>query len=229
MLDERTKPMKKPLIRVSKSALAGLLLAGACVTLPLLAGNSPLPGNSHAYGKTLAQWEDTYWRWTYGGLSLPTNGNGNAVVGHVVMMPLPNAPGDGTPAHLDVTLSSGQPFVLPLWVLLGTDYSDGTPPDPLVPVSVFQTLQLSLEIDGVKVVGCQNMMDYYSGFYFSPPVPLNFPPVKSIIWFEGIGTVHTPFSVGTHTIKLDAKNTQGAFGAFFEYHNTWTVTVRPGK
>jgi len=24
-------------------------------------------------------------------------------------------------------------------------------------------------------------------------------------------------------------NTQAAFGSFFEYHNTWTVPVRPGK
>ena len=29
------------------------------------------------------------------------------------------------------------------------------------------------------------------------------------------------------TIKLDAKNTQPAFGSIFDYHNTWTVTVQP--
>jgi hypothetical protein len=192
------------------------------------AGPAPLPGQSHAFGKTLAEWESIYWSWTYGGLTLPTDANGNAVVGNVALMPLPNAPGDGTPAHLDVTLNSGQAFVLPLWVLLGTDYTDGTPPDPLVPVSVFQTLQLTLEIDGVTVVGSANLMEYYSQFYFAPPVPINSPPIDSIIWFEGIGTVHTPLSVGTHHIKLDAKNTEPAFGAIIEYHNTWTVAVRPG-
>jgi hypothetical protein len=148
-------------------------------------------------------------------------------VGQVVLLPVPATPGDGTAGHLDVTLNSGQPFVLPLWALLGTDYTDGTPPDPFVDVSVFETLNLTLVIDGVTVVDGSNLMNYYSKFAFAPPVPLNFPPVDSLIWFEGIGTVHTPLSVGTHTIKLDAVNTQAAFGSFFEYHNTWTVTVKP--
>ena len=31
---------------------------------------------------------------------------------------------------------------------------------------------------------------------------------------------------GTHTFALHAKNTQPAFGRFFEYNNTWTVTVQ---
>jgi hypothetical protein len=220
--------MKTDTIKLTKPILGvGItvaILVGLCGALPAVGGDQPQPGGSHAYGKTLAEWEDIYWRWYYGGLTLPTDGNGNAVVGHVVMMPQPNS----SPGHLDVTLSSGQPFVLPLWVLLGTDYTDGTPPDPFVPVSVFETLQLALVIDGQTVVNSSNQMEYFSKFTLQPPVPLDFPPVNSLIWFEGIGTVHTPLSVGTHTIKLDAVNTEPAFGGIFEYHNTWTVTVRPG-
>lgn len=218
--------LTKPILGLG---IAVAVLTGLCGALPAAAGDSPQPASSPAYGKTLGQWEDIYWRWTYGDLTLPTDANGNAVAGHVVMMPLPNVPGDGTPGHLDVTLSSSQPFMLPLWGLLGTDYTDGTPPDPFVPVSVFRTLKLKLVIDGRTVVDGRNQMEYFSKFTFQPPVPLNFPPVDSIIWFEGIGTVHTPLSVGTHTIKLDAINTEPAFGATFEYHNTWTVTVRPGR
>jgi len=36
--------------------------------------------HSPAFGKTLAGWNEIYERWAYGGLTLPTDGNGNAVV-----------------------------------------------------------------------------------------------------------------------------------------------------
>ncbi len=96
-------------------------------------------------------------------------------------------------------------------------------------ISVFQTLNITLQIDGVTVLDAGNHMRYSSEFYFDPIItlPAAFAPYAGIIWLEGIGTVHSPFSPGTHTIKLDAKNTQPAFGFIFEYHNTWTVTVQP--
>jgi len=203
-------------------------LFGLCLATPIFAG---IPGNSHAFGTTLAGWNEIYERWAVGELAIPIDGNGNAVVEpHVVLFPIPNTPGDGTPGHLDVTLSSGQAFVLPLWVLIGFDYTDGTPPDPLVPPSVFQTLNLTFQIDGVTVINQANTLDFYSEFFFNPPIPITgFPPINSFIWFQGIGIVHHPLSVGTHTFQLDAVNTEPAFGGIFAYHNTWTVTVRPGK
>jgi hypothetical protein len=131
------------------------------------------------------------------------------------------------PGHLDVTLSPGQAFVLPLYGFLGTDYTDGTPPDQFLPLSVFQTLNLTFQIDGRTVVDQTNVLNFYTAFFFNPPIPIvGFPPVNSIIWFQGISIVHHPLSVGTHTFQLDAVNTQPAFGGFFEYHNTWTVTVQ---
>jgi len=82
----------------------------------------------------------------------------------------------------------------------------------------------------VTVVNKTNVLNFYSEFFFNPPIPIvGFPPFSSFIWFQGIGIVHEPLSVGTHTFKLDAVNTQLAFGAFFEYHNTWMVTVQPAK
>jgi len=203
-------------------------LFGLCLATPALAG---LHGHSHRFGKSLAGWSQLYERWLFGGQNLPTDNNGNAVVNnHVVFVPLPDTPGDGTPGHLDVTLNAGQGFVLPLWVLLGTDYTDGTPPDPLVDVSVFGTLNITFTVDGQTVVDGSNVLSFYGQAFFNPPIPITFfPPVNSIIWFQGVGIVYHPLSVGTHTLQLDAVNTQPAFGSFFEYHNTWTVTVQPGK
>jgi len=206
-------------------------LFGLCLATPIFAG---IHGNSHAFGTTLAGWNEIYDRWAFGELAVPIDGNGNAVVEpHVVLFPIPNTPGDGTPGHLDVTLNAGQAFVLPLWVLLGTDYTDGRPPDTLADVSVFQTLDITFQIDGVTVIDRTNVLNFYSEFFFNPPIPINFPPFKSIIWFQGVSVVHHPLSVGTHTFRLDAVNTipLPPFNniPFAEYHNTWTVTVQPPK
>jgi hypothetical protein len=135
-------------------------------------------GNSHAFGRTLAEWNEIYERWNFGVLAVPIDGNGNAVVSpHVVLMPFPNTPGDGTPGHIDVTLNVGQAFVLPLWVELGTDYTDGTPPDPLLDISIFQTLNITFQIDGRTVIDQTNVLKFYSEFFFNPPIPLiGFPP-----------------------------------------------------
>ena len=213
--------------------VAGFMLVGVVAAAPWLshsafAGNAPQPGNSNAHGKSLATWEELYWRWAYGGATVATDVNGNAVAGSVVLLAQPPAAGDGTPASIDVTLTTGQSFVLPLWVLLGTSYDNGTPPDPFEPDSIFQTLEITFKIDGQTVVNGSNAMDYYSKFSFNPPVPLSFSPVNGIVWFEGIGIVHHPLTPGKHTFKLHAKNTQPAFGAIFEYNNTWNITVNPG-
>lgn len=229
--------MKKSTVKSSPRTISMGLAAGVVVALwlafPTFAGSKPSPGQSSAFGKALGQWEDLYVRWEYGNLAILPDRNGNAVVNHVVLMPIPATPGDGTPGHLDVTMSPGQPFVLPLQQLLGTSYTDGTPDDPFVDVSWFQTMDITLQVDGVTVINTSNVMDYYSQFSFSPPVPLppDFAPLDSIIWCQAIGFVHTPLSVGTHTIKLDERNTEplppGFGGGFVEFHNTWTVTVQP--
>jgi hypothetical protein len=219
--------MKTRITKLIKLSLTATLF-GLCLATQVFAG---MPGNSHAFGRTLAEWNEIYERWLFGVLAVPIDGNGNAVVSpHVVLMPFPNTPGDGTPGHIDVTLNAGQAFVLPLWVELGTDYTDGTPPDPLLDVSIFQTLNITFQIDGRTVINQTNVLKFYSEFFFNPPIPITgFPPVNSIIWFQGISIVHHPLSVGTHTFKLDAVNTQPAFGGFFEYHNTWAVTVQPRR
>jgi hypothetical protein len=182
---------------------------------------------------SLADWQELYWRWAYGGITLPIDANGNAVEHGVVLMPIPNTSGDGTPGHQDVTLQPGQSWVLPLWTLLGTSYTDGTPPDPFVNVSLLATLNISFQIDGRTIVNNKNVMDFFAKGTFHPPVslPAAFAPLSAIIWVEDIGVFHQPLSVGVHTMKLDVVNTQpdppNFGGGFAEFHNTWTVTVLP--
>jgi len=225
-------------MKIQRSKIASLALvlttiavsaAALLLTLRAHAGTKPAPGHSSAFGNNLATWEETWFRWSFGDITVPTDANGNAVVGDgTVLIPTPFALGDGTPAHLDVTLNNGQSFVLPLWALLGTSYTDGTPADPFVPDSVFQTLDISFTIDGVTQVTGGNAMNYYSKFAFDPVIPIfDFPPVDSVIWFQGIGITHAPLMPGTHKFALHAKNTQTAFGLIFEYNNTWMVTVLP--
>ncbi|MCW5555410.1 MAG: hypothetical protein KIS67_25015 [Verrucomicrobiae bacterium] len=206
-------------------ALAGSAFAGT------------LPGHANAFGSSLAEWQELFWRWAFGDVSLPTDNNGNATAGkNVVLMPLPDAPGDGTPGSIDVTLNVGQAFVLPLWNVLGTSYDDGTPNDPALPLSLFQTLDITLTIDGATVVTSANVMDYYTAFAFDPAIalPAEWSPYEAIVWLQGIAVTHTPLSKGQHTITLDVKNTEPVIDGMgneyvFEFHNTWHVTVKTKK
>ena len=199
--------------------------------------SAPVPGNSAAFGKTLAQWQELYTRWSFGEVTLPLDQNGHAVVsGNVVLMPIPATPGDGTPGSLEVTLNAGQAFMLPLWNIFGTSWDDGTPTDPNLDLSLFQTLEIALKIDGVTVLDSNNVLNYYSEFSFDPEIPLppDWSPYLALVWFQGIGIVQSPLSPGNHTITLDAKNVipviDGKGNAYtYEYHNTWNVTVKRGK
>ena len=223
--------MKTQLTKLIKpTVLAAAMLAGLCITnlQPALAGKTP-PPNSSAFGQSLAAWEDLYARWMLGNVIIAPDANGNAVTNGLVLLPLPNASGNGTPASLNVTLNNGQAFMLPLWYLLGTSYTDGTPPDPVVDVSIFQTLNITFKVDGLTVVNSANVMNYYSEGSFTPPIPLQIFNINSVIWYETIGITHAPLTPGTHTLTLDVVNTQALppnfGGGYSEFHNTWNITV----
>jgi hypothetical protein len=122
-------------------SLAAFVLITLFIAMQASAGNASAPGRSTAFGKSLAQWQELYGRWLYGGVNVPTDANGNAVVGgNVVLLGLPNAPGDGTPGSLDVTLKPGQAFVLPEFGEIGTSYTDGTPPDPMLELRCWKSI-----------------------------------------------------------------------------------------
>lgn len=209
-----------------------VLLLSLCLAGTALADSRLHDDGLSGSRQDLTGWQELYWRWAFGG-TVPTDSNGNAVIGNVVLMPIPATPGDGTPGHQDVTLEAGQSWVMPLWTLLGTSYTDGTPPDPFVDVSLFATLDISFKIDGRTIVNNEDVMDFFAKGTFHPPIPLPaaYTPMAAIIWVEDVGVVREPFSVGVHTMQLDVVNTQAVQpnfgGGFAEFHNTWTVTVLP--
>jgi len=86
-----------------------------------------------------------------------------------------------------------------------------------------------LKLDGKTILDEDDALDFYTEFSFDPPIPLNSPPVDSIIYSQGIGILHTPLSPGKHVLKLDVKLPVPAFGITVEYHNTFNVTVPPRK
>jgi hypothetical protein len=171
-------------------------------------------------------WHNLYWSWIYGQTSLPTDGNGNAVQGNTALLALPNVPGDGTPGSINITLEAGQWFFLPLIGVLGTSYTDGTPPDPFVDLSIFEDMTVLLTLDGTTVVDEANVMDFYEQGYFSPGIPVNSPPLDDIIYFQSLGLLHPPLPPGEHVIQLDEVQSVPVFGYTAEYHNTFNITVR---
>lgn len=209
-----------------------IIVAISTVLMALALSLSP-PSPSYAAAashKSLAAWDAIYWYWAFGdlddaGVAFGTDVHDNTTVGDVVLLPLPNAPGDGTPAGVDVTLNSGESFFLPLWTQLGTSYTDGTPPDEFFSLKVFKTLDISFKIDGVPVINSGNVLDYYAKDAFDPEIPIDFPPYDAVIWVQGISILHAPLSAGKHTMTLDVKNTIPVFGGVSEYHNTWNLKV----
>jgi hypothetical protein len=215
-------------------ALLILLVAavGLSVGTAAVAGHSPVPGHSNAFGQSLGDWLVTYWRWYYEGTPLPTDRYGNTVVGNVVLLPIPSTDGQGEPGFQDVTLTSGEAFVLPFFGAIGWEYPDGSL-DPLVPLSLFETLEITVTVDGVVVIDEENVMDYYAYGEFDPPIPYPPFPEYLFVFLQSVGMAHSPLSVGEHVLTLDVQNTEAYppeyGGGFSEYHNTWYITVKPGK
>ena len=207
--------MKSRIISIIVAALMGL-----CLVVPVWA--------DVYYGKSLAEWQGIYFSWYFGALNVPSDANGNAVVNNVVLLAMPSTPGDGTPGYQKVTLNSGQAFVLPCFSLVGTSYTDGTPPDTFFDVRIFQSLDLTLKVDNATVIDSGNIMNYYSEYTYAPPIPFPYGNIDSFIWVQDIGMVHSPLSLGQHAIQLDVKNTEPIPGlGTLEYHNTWAINAVP--
>jgi len=199
---------------------------------PLLAASVGLGATPHGgcpgsapHPDDRAAWAETHLRWVLGELEPPLDEHGNALIGRTVLLPIPPTPGDGTPGSAAVTLGRRESFTLELWGLVGTTYSDGTPPDPFEPVSIFETLDIRVSLDGVDIITQDNVLDFFARFALEPPIPLDEPPLAAAIWYESVGLFQPHLPPGTHTLELYAVNTEPAFGGFFEYDNTWTLTV----
>jgi len=217
--------------KISVPHILLVVLLGLSTGMLVFAGSAPVPGHSNAFGQSLGQWLETYWRWVYEGTPLPNDAHGNTVVGKVVLLDIPQTPGDGTPGSLDLTLSSGEAFALPFFGVIGFEYSDGTF-DPPEDVNLFKRLKITVKVDGVVVIDHTNVMDYYAAIDFDPQI--SFPEYGfSFAFLQGVGMVHQPLKVGKHVVTLDVVNTQAMSpaygGGFAEYHNTWNLTVKAGR
>ena len=221
--------MKTQLFKSVKILAVTGALAVLCPTFNVSAG--VLPPESHAYGRTLAQWNDLYTRWAFGDATLPTDANGNAVVNDVVLWPTPLLLIQSS-GHSDVTINSGEAFMMPVYGWLGTSYLDGTPDDTYLRLTDFIHNSLTVKIDGVTVINNANKLNFFTEFHFRPQIPLpqpDFYPFNGIIYEQSIGFVHTPLTPGKHKISVDASiyfpDSNPTFGPV-EWHYTWSVTVR---
>ncbi len=207
--------------------LAGLLLMlGA--TPPAHAGDAPQPPGSFSFGHSLAQWQAIWLAWEMGALAPPTDAIGNALVNGVVLLPIPAASGDGTPASLNITLLSGEPFVVPLILVVGDAFSNGST-SPMVSSNDFKNISLTLTLDGETILDSDEAFRFYTQTVFNPPIPLNEPPVTGIAWVQGLSIAHTPLRPGNHVLKLDEKITLPERGTTLEFHNTLNITVMPSQ
>lgn len=204
------------------------------------------PGNAHAYGASLTEWLSTYWRWYYSGAD-PAQSR----VGRVQLLGLPNGTqvsGTGTPAdpallrgELEVTLTTGTPFVLPefAWVWERYQGYPATPDDvPMADAVALGSAHPVLTIDGRTVLSEANKAAYYvPNTAFDPIVvyaaPSSYGSVAALS-FQSLGVVGHPLPVGQHVIHLYEPiiipagaypGLPAGYGVIFD--NTWRVTVLP--
>ena len=213
--------MKSPMThqpgRLVRSGLNPLLMAVAAAAALMTAlpgsaqaddGHGPgiAPAHSHAYGKSLTEWLETYRRWYYTGAD-----PADSKVGRVQLMPLPNGTqisGSGTPAdpalyrgQLDITLLAGTPFVLPEFAWVWERYNNGTPDDvPMADAVALGAAHPRLTFDGRTVLSDANKAAYYvPDTAFDPivvyPTPTSYGSIAALS-FQSVGVVGEPMSVG---------------------------------
>ena len=244
--------------RLVRSGLNPLLIAVAAAAALMTAlpgstqagdehGPGIAPAHSHAYGKSLTEWIETYWRWNILGAD-----PAQSTVGHVQLMPLPAGAyisGAGTAAdpalyrgQLEITLLAGTPFVLPEFAWYWERYTGyPTVPDdvPMADAVVIANVHPRLTFDGRTVLSDANKAAYYvPDTLFDPPVvyaaPTSYGSIAALS-FQGVGVVGEPLSVGRHVIHLyetliAPAGTPGSvppLGIGVIYDNTWIVTVLP--
>ncbi|SRR5579883_3149619 len=212
-------------------------LAALVVVATLFLPGSRASGQalSHAYGRSLAEWMQLYFRWVLD--------DGDEQVGPVRFMPIPQGTpvaGSGTyddpqisVGQLDVTFQPNQAFMLPVAVVYGETYDPdlGMPDDTSVARSVFTRTNAFVELDGQRIIDVHNLKKFYvAPTYFDPPIfydqETDYGAIGAI-FVQGLGFVHRPLSEGTHRMRLysEIRIPDQDIGAI--YYNEWTITVAP--
>jgi hypothetical protein len=157
------------------------------------------PPHSHAFGKSLDEWTELYFRWFENGQDPESR------VGKVAFLPI--APGP----LFEVSVKPGTPLVLPVvaWLAFGED--DFLPNEWFGdPNHIFGNVYL----DGVAIA--EPNADYYVG-----PTELDPPLFGVATHFQAIVFVTTPLTPGEHQIVLHSEFVD--FGVAFD--NIWNITV----
>jgi hypothetical protein len=214
-----------------------------------------LPPNATAFGKSLADWLQAYWRWnSYGTNRTQPYQPGP---GPMTFLPIPSGTqlsGSWTPedpaylqGQIELWLKPGTPFVFPLFSWVGEKYDPalGYPDDPMIPDDQIKTMVTSIDgtggpevtIDGETVLEL-SVWDFYVGATpFDPIVVYDTPSGYGSIAahsFQSVGFIKTPLTPGTHTITLKEKwimpaPDQGGVPGINPfgviYDNTWVIHV----
>ncbi len=175
----------------------------------------PLPPNSNAFEKSLAEWHQLDWLWYF-------EAGQEQQIGQVVFMPLPNGELEGNVliGTCKVTLRPATPFVLPVVTILGfpeDDPADYLPEDFIAGATAQVSLNDKVLIDS----DTEEIGKYvYGPVFYDPPIMTD---GYEFAWAEGIGFVHPPLPVGEHTLHLTSSTSY----FLVSYNNTWTITVSP--
>jgi hypothetical protein len=191
--------------------------------------NKVLPPHSNAFGKSLAEWQLTYWSWFLGG--------GSDKVGNVRLMPLPAGTDDDNDGvwvgSMDVAFEPGEAFMLPISMWIGERY-EGYPavPDDAPPAASSITDGTTvITMDGKTLIDSttEDVSKYWIGpVYFDEPLPYAEPTsygAVAAVFVEGIGFVHAPMSKGAHTLHLQYRSPSSCPLGCYGYDNTWHITV----
>jgi hypothetical protein len=228
--------------RATLSVLFQKRVSFVWVLVLLLSGLSPapgararaaepkLPGIGDFFSDFLSDLMVIYTRWELGATQIKPDSNGNAAVGPIVLMPLPSAPGDGTPASINVTLKANQASTMPLFQWIGNKYQDGSV-DPMADLEDFEDMQITFKVDGIPVVTDRNVMEFYTESELRPPVTTDLPQrIGATAWVfeQTVGIILPPLPPGKHTLTLDESVGLPDLGypAPQVYHNTWNITVK---
>jgi hypothetical protein len=209
-----------------------VLAAGIAALLASSAHAGVLPPSSNSLGRSLEDWQLTYWTSTLTG--------GPAYDGRVLLMPLPDATFNPSTANFEgqlyIEYAPGTPFFLPIFTFVGESYVQMVPDDdPADYAFLFLDnpgLSVLITIDGVPIIdsSTDDITRFYAGtVYFDPEItdgyPRNVEPgldAAAAIWVQGLAFVQDPLPPGPHTLHLLVDT-----GLGFGFDNTWSILVRP--
>ncbi len=200
------------------------------------------PPHSRAFGLSLAEWSEVYWRWFLTGADPE-----EAVLGRTMLLPMPAGEyvsGSWTPddpallvGSVDVVLGLGTSFTIPqfAWISETYDPALGYPDDTPIPDDMMLAcVSPRLTLDGALIMSDGNKDEFYVGATYFDPIIMYSEPTEygsiGAIAFQGCSAVFPPLPPGEHVLHLyEPYVVDDVMGFTFGviYNNTWNITVAP--